>query len=94
MQRDFQNKTAVITGACRGIGAGIAERFARDGANLVMVSNAERQPTRPPKRCVSAIRRIFYRCAGRCDRRSAGAVASEQSPPASAPSTSPFRTPG
>lgn len=25
-----------------GIGAGIAERFARDGANLVMVSNAER----------------------------------------------------
>ncbi|MCP6133921.1 SDR family NAD(P)-dependent oxidoreductase, partial [Klebsiella pneumoniae] len=30
------------TGACRGIGAGIAERFARDGANLVMVSKAER----------------------------------------------------
>ncbi|TXP56214.1 SDR family NAD(P)-dependent oxidoreductase, partial [Escherichia coli] len=42
MQRDFQNKTVVITGACRGIGAGIAERFARDGANRVMVSNAER----------------------------------------------------
>ena len=42
MQRNFTNKTVVITGACRGIGAGIAERFARDGANLVMVSNAER----------------------------------------------------
>lgn len=42
MQRDFHGKTVVITGACRGIGAGIAERFARDGANLVMVSNAER----------------------------------------------------
>ncbi|OXZ60664.1 ribose transport system substrate-binding protein [Escherichia coli] len=42
MQRNFQGKTVVITGACRGIGAGIAERFARDGANLVMVSNAER----------------------------------------------------
>lgn len=42
MQRNFHNKTVVITGACRGIGAGIAERFARDGANLVMVSNAER----------------------------------------------------
>ncbi|MDP0907933.1 SDR family oxidoreductase, partial [Klebsiella pneumoniae] len=27
MQRDFQNKTVVITGACRGIGAGIAGRF-------------------------------------------------------------------
>ncbi len=42
MQRNFQGKTVVITGACRGIGAGIAERFARDGANLVMVSNAAR----------------------------------------------------
>ncbi len=61
MQRDFHNKTVVITGACRGIGAGIAERFARDGANLVMVSNAERVHE-TPKPCVSAIRRIFYRC--------------------------------
>lgn len=42
MNRDFQHKTVVITGACRGIGAGIAERFARDGAKLVIVSNAER----------------------------------------------------
>ncbi len=42
MTRDFNGKTVVITGACRGIGAGIAARFARDGANLVMVSNAER----------------------------------------------------
>lgn len=42
MQRNFSNKTVVITGACRGIGAGIAERFAKDGANLVMVSNAGR----------------------------------------------------
>lgn len=42
MKRDFSGKTVVITGACRGIGAGIAERFARDGANLVMVSDAER----------------------------------------------------
>ena len=42
MTRNFQGQTVVITGACRGIGAGIAARFARDGANLVMVSNAER----------------------------------------------------
>ncbi len=42
MQRDFQNKAVVITGACRGIGAGICRALCRDGANLVMVSNAER----------------------------------------------------
>ncbi|MEJ1267980.1 SDR family NAD(P)-dependent oxidoreductase [Pantoea ananatis] len=42
MNRDFSGKTVVITGACRGIGAGIAARFAQDGANLVMVSNSER----------------------------------------------------
>ncbi|MGE2247976.1 SDR family oxidoreductase [Serratia marcescens] len=42
MNRDFTGKTVVITGACRGIGAGIAERFARLGANLVIASNAER----------------------------------------------------
>lgn len=42
MTRDFSGKTVVITGACRGIGAGIAARFARDGARLVMVSNADR----------------------------------------------------
>ena len=39
MSQRFSGKTVVITGACRGIGAGIAERFAREGANLVMASN-------------------------------------------------------
>lgn len=38
----FEGSTVVITGACRGIGEGIAERFAYEGANLVMVSNSER----------------------------------------------------
>lgn len=38
----FDGVTVVITGACRGIGEGIAERFAREGAKLVMVSNADR----------------------------------------------------
>ncbi|EFE94704.1 glucose 1-dehydrogenase [Serratia odorifera] len=42
MIRDFSGKTVVITGACRGIGAGIAQRFAEQGANLVMTSNADR----------------------------------------------------
>ncbi|WP_407315995.1 SDR family oxidoreductase [Pseudomonas sp. nanlin1] len=39
MSQRFTGKTLVITGACRGIGAGIAERFAQEGANLVLVSN-------------------------------------------------------
>jgi meso-butanediol dehydrogenase/(S,S)-butanediol dehydrogenase/diacetyl reductase len=39
MSQRFTDQTVVITGACRGIGAGIAERFAREGANLVLASN-------------------------------------------------------
>lgn len=42
MKQEFSGKTVVITGACRGIGAGIAERFAKQGANLVLASNSER----------------------------------------------------
>ncbi|HBF29500.1 glucose 1-dehydrogenase [Rhizobium sp.] len=37
----FENKTVVITGGSRGIGAAIARRFAREGANLVLSSNEE-----------------------------------------------------
>ena len=33
---EFQGKTAVVTGAGRGIGLGIAEAFAREGANVVI----------------------------------------------------------
>lgn len=37
----FTGKTVVVTGASRGIGLGIAERFAEEGANLVV---ADRDP--------------------------------------------------
>lgn len=37
----FAGKTVVVTGASRGIGLGIAERFAEEGANLVV---ADRDP--------------------------------------------------
>lgn len=35
----FQNKTVVITGASRGIGAAVAKRFSREGANVVVSAN-------------------------------------------------------
>lgn len=38
----FDNKTVVITGASRGIGAAIAARFAREGANVVVSANEDR----------------------------------------------------
>jgi meso-butanediol dehydrogenase/(S,S)-butanediol dehydrogenase/diacetyl reductase len=41
MMKRFVGKTVVITGASRGIGLGIAERFAEEGANLVL---ADRDP--------------------------------------------------
>lgn len=93
MQRDFQNKTVVITGACRGIGAGIAERFARDGANLVMVSNAERV-----HETAETLRQRYQAdiLSLQVDVTDEAQVQGYMSRPprASAPSTSPFRTPG
>ncbi len=94
MQRDFQNKTVVITGACRGIGAGIAERFARDGANLVMVSNAERvHETAETLRQRYQADILSLQVDVTDEAQGSGGYMSRP-PRASAPSTSPFRTPG
>jgi meso-butanediol dehydrogenase/(S,S)-butanediol dehydrogenase/diacetyl reductase len=38
----FEGKVVVITGASRGIGEGIALRFAREGADLVVAANEDR----------------------------------------------------
>ena len=37
----FENKVVIVTGACRGIGMGIALAFAREGAHAVSVCVAE-----------------------------------------------------
>ena len=39
--RRFENKTVVVTGGNRGIGYAVAERFAEEGANLVIASVEE-----------------------------------------------------
>ena len=39
--RRFEHKTVLITGASRGIGKGLAKRFADEGASLVLASNEE-----------------------------------------------------
>lgn len=41
MDAEFKNKTVVLTGAAREIGEGIATRFAKAGANLVIADYAD-----------------------------------------------------
>ncbi|GGE10509.1 SDR family oxidoreductase [Aureimonas endophytica] len=43
--RRFETKTVVITGGSRGIGAAIARRFAREGANVMVSANEDASAT-------------------------------------------------
>ncbi len=40
MDRDFRNKTVIVTGGSEGVGAAVARRFAGAGANLVLVARS------------------------------------------------------
>ncbi len=37
----LENETVIVTGASRGLGASMAQRFARDGANVVLTARSE-----------------------------------------------------
>ncbi len=39
--RRFTDQTVLITGASRGIGKGLAQRFASEGANLMLAANED-----------------------------------------------------
>lgn len=50
----LENKTALITGAGRGIGAAIARGLAREGANLVLISRTKQELEEQEKQILAA----------------------------------------
>ena len=61
---DLKGKTAVITGASRGIGAGIAEKFASFGANVAVIYNGNLEKAQQVKEKVLAcgVKCEIYKC--------------------------------
>lgn len=60
--RRFENRTVAVTGASRGMGRGIAERFAAEGATIVL---ADRDP---------AVEQVATEVAARSDKQTLGVV--------------------
>jgi 3-oxoacyl-[acyl-carrier protein] reductase len=77
MNREFEGKVAVVTGASRGIGRGIAMELAESGANVVVVYRAEEKQAKTVAGSIRALGRkaLVVRCdvsdpgdvAGLCD---------------------------
>lgn len=60
----LENKVAVITGSTQGIGRGIAARFAREGADIVIAGRVDDGKARETENLVQAEGRRFYTFAG------------------------------
>lgn len=58
----FTGKTAVITGGHKGIGFSIAERFADEGANIVLASNEEQVFEAAKALCAKGVKAIGVIC--------------------------------
>jgi len=51
MKLDLKNKTAIVCGATQGIGLGIAQEFAKEGVNLILIARNKEKLTK----CVNSL---------------------------------------
>ena len=60
----INGKTAIVTGASRGIGRAIAERYAKEGANVAIIYNgSEEKAEEAVKQCESyGVKAQKYKC--------------------------------
>lgn len=58
----LKGKTAVITGASRGIGAGIAKKFAAEGVNVAMIYGGSREKAEAVKAEITGVKAEIYQC--------------------------------
>ena len=54
MTKLLENRTALITGASRGIGSGIAIEFAKQGANVAFTFNASVEASKELEKALQA----------------------------------------
>ncbi|MBO4897977.1 MAG: 3-oxoacyl-[acyl-carrier-protein] reductase [Clostridia bacterium] len=58
----LKGKTAIITGASRGIGAGIAKKFASEGANVALIYSGNKEKAEAVKAELSGVKAEIYQC--------------------------------